>query len=140
MLPHLHLLLVGQFVEHFAEFPIHHRLARGVVGTVGEVVPPSQRRHQVLHVEFEVGEEVHVLAGLERAKGMDSPVDSGVDEGFRAGCGKSCLFDGGDNFPHIETAALLHFERSSVQISILPSELVGVGVVLEILLGVYVKQ
>ena len=140
MLPNLHLLLVGQFVEHLAELSVHHCLARRVVGTVGKVVPPSQRRHQVFHVELEMREEVDVLASLEGAEGMDSPIDGGVDEGFGARGGKGCLFDGGDHFPHVETAALLHLEGSPVQIPVLPSKLVGIRVVLEILLRVYLER
>ena len=104
------------------------------------MVPPPQERHQIFHVELEMGEKIDVLASLKGAEGMDAPIDGGVDEGFGAGGGKGCLFDGGDYFPHVETAALLHFEGSPVQVPILPSELVGVGVVLEVLLRVCLKR
>jgi hypothetical protein len=50
------------------------------------------------------------------------------------------LLDRGHHLPHVKTADLLHFKGRSVEVPVLPPELVRVGVVLEVLLRVYIGK
>ena len=130
------LLLVGQLVEHLAQLPVDHRPAGGVVGTEHHVLPPSGLRQQVLHVELQVSEEVHILPRFEGAQRVYSPVDGRVEKDLAARGRQGCLFDGRDHFSHEEVAGLLHLEGRPVQVPVLPPELIRVGVVLEVFLRV----
>ena len=133
MLAYLNLLFICQLVKDFAELAINYCPTGRVVRTVHQVISSSKRRHQVLHVEFEMGEEVHIFSGLEWAEGIDSSVDGGVDECFCSRGGECCFLNGGDNFSYIEAADLFHFEGSSIEISIFPSKLISIRIILEIL-------
>lgn len=136
VLGYLHLLLVGQLVEHFAQLAVNHRFAGRVVGAVHVVVPAPQRSTQVFHVELEVREEVDLLSRAEGVQRVNAPVYRRVHDDLAVRGRELDLFDRGHHLPHVEAADLLHLKGRSVEVPVLPPELVRVGIVLEVLLCV----
>ena len=136
VLGNLHLLLVGQLIEHFAQLAVNHRFAGRVVGAVRVVVPAPERRGQIFHVELEVREEVDFLSAAEGVERVNAPVYRGVHDDFAVRGRELDLLDRGHHLPHVKTADLLHLKGRSVEVAVLPPELVRIGVVLEVLLRV----
>lgn len=102
------------------------------------MVPSSKGRGEVLHVELEMSEEIDILACFKGIKGIDSAIDRRINENLASRSSKGSLFNRGDYFSNIKAADLFHLERSSIQISILPSELVRIRIIFEILFSIYI--
>lgn len=132
----LRLFVIGQPDVDLAQVPIDNPLAGTVVGPVVEVVPARQVGQQLAQVHFQVGEEIHVLAALKRTQGVDAAVNGRVQDDLLARGGHESSLYGSDYLAHVEAADLLHLEGRAIEIPVLPLEFVGVGIVLEIILGV----
>lgn len=102
------------------------------------MVSASEGSGEVLHVKLKMGEEIDVLARFEGIESVYSAINGGIDEDLASRSCKGCLFNRGDHFSNVEAADLLHLERSPIQISIFPSELVRVGIVFEVLFSIYI--
>lgn len=81
-----------------------------------------------------MSEEIYVLPWLERKESPNSPRYGWVQDELRAWGGQWALLYWSYNLSNIKRTDLLHFEGSSIQVSIFPSKFISIWVILELLL------